>query len=137
MWFKLAAVVLVVFLVYVWLTYYNLKGVYVVRYYRPDCQACASSQTDWDKLKAEVSGLPADKKAMLKEPITFVDVNTGSTSSLHTYMWKSKHSPTSVPNVIILHDGIVTEFKGPDNRKETLEDFIGAYFTKANLMNKK
>ena len=134
MWFKLAAVVLVGFLVYVWLTYYNLNGVYIVRYYRPDCTACASSQTEWDNLKAEFNALPADKKALIKEPIKFVDVNTGNTSSLHTYMWKSKHTPTAVPNIILLHNGIVTEYKGVDNSRRNIDEFVGNYLDKAGLI---
>ncbi len=131
-----AGVVIVGVLVYLYLTYFHLSGVYVVRYSRPDCPFCVSSKADWEALKADFNGMPAEKKANLLATVKFVDVDLSNSSSLDTYMWKYKHSPAAVPNIIALYKGSKDEFAGPDNSAKSIEKFIEGVFVKNNLIKK-
>ena len=128
---EILAGVVVLFLLYVWLTYYKLSGVYVVRYSRPDCPFCVSSQADWDALKSAYNSRTPDVQKSL--PVTFVDINTSNSVSLDTQIWKSKYSPASVPQVIVVYDNNIEEYKGPDNTQANIKAFIEGVFVKYGL----
>ena len=132
---EIFAVVLVGFLVYVWLTYYKLSGVYVVRYSRPDCPYCVSSQADWEKFKSLCSNLSAEDKAKVPE-VTCVDVNNGNDWSLDTQMWRMKYKPAAVPQIIVLVNDKIEEFNGKDNTTGGISQFMKEIFTKYNLYKK-
>ena len=128
---EILAVVVVLFLVYVWLTYYRLNGVYVVRYSRPDCPFCVSSQADWDALKLTFAARTSVEKESV--PITTVDINTSNSMSLDTQIWKSKYTPASVPQIIVVVDNNIEEYKGPDNTQANIKAFIDGVILKYGL----
>ena len=133
----IAVAVVVGLLVYVYMTYYNISEFCVVRYSRPDCPFCVSSQADWDAIKAEITNIPADKKANILATIKFVDIDTSKSTSLDTYMWKIKHTPSSVPNIITYYKGVVEELPtNSDTKPKTIEKFIESVLTKNNLIKK-
>jgi glutaredoxin len=125
---KILAVVLVLFLIYVWMTYYNLSGVHVVRYSRPDCPFCVESESDWKDVKLSFESRSQVDKS--ETPVKFVDVNTSNDLSLDTQLWKSKYKPESVPQVIVVINDNIEEYKGPDNKFNNIVDFIN------NIINK-
>lgn len=78
-------------------------GVTVVRYSRPTCPYCVSSQAAWDQFKQENS---------VHNVADVVDVNLDDKSE-HTAEWLSKYRVNTVPTVIRIDGATITEHKGP------------------------
>ena len=78
----------VLILVLLWCIYRSTKKNIIVRYYRPSCPACASSQKEWDLFKRNVD-----------DSVVVVEVNTEKDTAVNR-KWNRYYKVNSVPTVI-------------------------------------
>ncbi len=133
---EILAVIAIGILIYVYLTYYNLSGFYIVRYSRPDCPFCIESQAEWDKLKNLFETLPPNERARITEPIHVLDIDTSKTLSPDTLVWKSKYNPKTVPAIIAIYKGEITEYTSLNRSMEEVANFLGDLMTKYGVYKK-
>jgi hypothetical protein len=133
---EILAVIAIGILIYVYLTYYNLNGVYIVRYSRPDCPFCVESQAGWDEFKKNVENAPPEELAKMTEPIHVLDIDTSETLSPDTLVWKSKYNPKTVPAIIAIYKGEITEYTSLDRSYRSLAKFFGRLMEKYGVYKK-
>jgi hypothetical protein len=135
---EILAVIAVGVLIYVWLTYYNLSGIYLVRYCDPKCAVCMESKSKWDRLKTQVEqNIKANPKQVLTS-VEFLEIDTTDTINLDTFIWESKYSPTfattHAPVVVLIYDGEVVPYTG-SHSLDSYEEFLMGFMFMKGLVN--
>ena len=134
---EILAVVAVGILVYIYLTYYNLSGVYFVRYVKSNCPSCAASKAPWEKIKTEYANAKPEEKANVSATINFVEIDLDNNASLDTLIWRSKYVPSAVEatpeagvGLIFVYNDEVIPFSGPHNEDTYTTFMFGCLLSK-------